>query len=384
MNTNKLRNLALSGALLMIVLFFTLLNRTFISPQNMSNLSIELAVTATLALGMLVVLLPGAIDLSVGSGVGMLGGIAAVMITAPQYLGWQTGLSAPWALLITLLIAIVIWGVMGSLIVLQHMPAFIITLGGLLIFQGWHWRIINNQTIGVAPGGTENVYSLLTTFYFPEHLSYAIFAAIALCLIVGTIKARKARMAHGLPVQDGESMFLHVFIGIQGMLLLVVVMNLYKGLPLSLVILCLVAYLIYVITQHTPFGRHLYAIGGNEEAARLSGIPVARTIITAYILMGAVVALTGFMQTAYSGYSTTTTGKLMELDAIAACVIGGTSLKGGRGNVLGVLFGALIMATLLNGMTLLAFEPDVKMATRGFVLVLAVWMDVALSRKLGK
>ena len=124
----------------------------------------------------------------------------------------------------------------------------------------------------------------------------------------------------------------------------------------------------------------MYAIGGNEEAAGLSGIAVNRVLIGAYLLMGVTVALTGFMTTAYSGASTTTVGDLMELDAIAACVIGGTALKGGRGSVWGVIFGALLMTALLNGMTLLAVSPEIKVIARGAVLTLAVWMDVRLSK----
>ena len=143
----------------------------------------------------------------------------------------------------------------------------------------------------------------------------------------------------------------------------------------------MIALLVYVVTQHTPFGRYLYAIGDNEEAAALSGIPIQKVVIGAYALLGGVVALTGFMQTAYAGASTTTVGDLMELDAIAACVIGGTSLKGGRGTVMGVLFGALIMTSLLNGMTLLAVAPEMKYMARGVVLILAVWMDVAVAKK---
>jgi D-xylose transport system permease protein len=131
--------------------------------------------------------------------------------------------------------------------------------------------------------------------------------------------------------------------------------------------------------MHTPFGRYLYAIGGNEEAALVSGVPVRTTIIGAYALMGVIVAVTGFMQTAYSGASTSTVGSLMELDAVAACVIGGTSLRGGRGTVLGVLFGALIMASLLNGMTLMAVSPEVKYIARGTVLALAVWLDLRMT-----
>jgi D-xylose transport system permease protein len=142
-----------------------------------------------------------------------------------------------------------------------------------------------------------------------------------------------------------------------------------------------VTLVVFVITRHTVLGRYLYAIGGNEEAATVSGIPVARVVVAAFGIMGGIVAITGFMQTAYAGASTTTVGELMELDAIAACVIGGVSLKGGRGSVLGVLFGALLMACLLNGMTLMAVSPEFKFIARGTVLALAVWMDVRLGRR---
>ena len=150
--------------------------------------------------------------------------------------------------------------------------------------------------------------------------------------------------------------------------------------PLAAVILGLVAWSVAVFLQQTPFGRHLYAIGGNEEAATvLRASNVDRDGHRGLRAHGSGTAVTGFMQTAYAGASTTTVGDLMELDAIAACVIGGTSLKGGRGTVWGVLFGALIMATLLNGMTLLAVSPEMKYIARGTVLALAVWMDVRLA-----
>jgi D-xylose transport system permease protein len=164
-------------------------------------------------------------------------------------------------------------------------------------------------------------------------------------------------------------------------MLLVLLMNQFNGLPLPMLVLGVVATLVFVLTRHTPWGRHLYAIGGNREAALLSGIRVERTIVIAFALCGTVVALTGFLQTAYGGGSTTTTGTLMELDAIAACVIGGVSLTGGTGKVTGVLFGALLMAVVLNGMTLLAVTPELKQIARGLVLALAVWMDVAFSRR---
>ena len=150
--------------------------------------------------------------------------------------------------------------------------------------------------------------------------------------------------------------------------------------PASVLVMLAVYVVAHAALGWTVFGRNVYAIGGNEEAAVVSGVPVRNTIIGAYALMGGIVALTGFMQTAYSGASTSTVGSLMELDAVAACVIGGTSLRGGRGTVLGVLFGALIMASLLNGMTLMAVSPEAKYIARGSVLALAVWLDLRLGK----
>ncbi len=161
----------------------------------------------------------------------------------------------------------------------------------------------------------------------------------------------------------------------------VLVLNQYRGLPLSLLVLGATAFVIHVISQHFRFGRYLYAIGGKRKRRRsVSGVPTGKVVVLAFAVMGVIVAISGFLQTAFAGASTTTTGALMELDAIAACVIGGTSLKGGRGTVVGVLFGALIMCVLLNGMTLLALSPEMKFIARGVVLALAVWMDVRLSR----
>lgn len=372
-NGISIRNFSLLIALVLIWALFAIMSDTFLGARNLSQLSIELAVTATLALGMLVVLLPGLIDLSVGSGVGLIGGIGSVLV-------FQHQLPAPVAMLIGLLVAIAIWSLMGTLIVRQHVPSFIITLGGLLVFKGLFWLVIQNSTVPVTTGNTVNLYAALTTYYLPPMAGYALGAAIFIAVVISAFRKRRQRLAHNFAVDDNELMFLKLFVTFQGILLFLITMNQFRGVPLSAVILGVVAFLVHIITQHTPFGRHLYAIGGNEEAAVLSGIPIQKTIIGAFAIMGVIVALTGFMQTAYAGASTTTVGDLMELDAIAACVIGGTSLKGGRGKVLGVLFGALIMASLLNGMTLLAVSPELKYVARGTVLVLAVWMDVRLSR----
>jgi D-xylose transport system permease protein len=374
----SLRDFSLALALVAVCGFFALQvpGGSFLSARNLSLLMIDFSITATLAVGMLLVLLPGHIDLSAGSGVGLIGGIAAVLVTNQHW-------PAPVALLAALLAALLLWRAMGALIVRQRIPAFIITLGGLLVFKGLFWLVINNHTVPVVTGGQRNFYSLLTTYYLPPAAGYALAALVVGALVFGRLKARAARRSYGFETDDAELTFLHLFLAAQVLFLFVLVTNQFRGVPLPALILGAVALAVWVLTQHTPFGRYLYAIGGNEEAAVISGIPVERVTIGAFTLMGAIVALTGFMQTAYGGSSTTTVGDLMELDAVAACVIGGVSLRGGRGSVLGVLAGALIMACLLNGMSLLAVEPEKKFIARGAVLILAVWMDVRLSRRVG-
>jgi D-xylose transport system permease protein len=359
-------------ALLAICAFFALRSPVFLSPRNMSILAIDMSITAVLALGMFLIILPGHIDLSAGSGVGLIGGVAAVLVFEHD---WPAAL----ALLAATVIAMIVWWGMGAVIVKEKVPAFIITLGGLLIFRGLHWLVIHNATIPVSRGGEPNLYSILTTYYLP-HMAGLVLAGLVVAGMAAAAWSgfRRARSA-GVEV-DGELVFMRTFVGAQLVTLFVLVCNAYRGVPLPAIILGVVAFATYFLTRHTPFGRYLYAIGGNEEAARISGVPVERVAVGAFIIMGVVVAITGFLQTAYSGASTTTVGTLMELDAVAACVIGGTSLKGGRGTVGGVLLGALIMAALLNGMTLLAVSPEIKYIARGSVLALAVWADVRLSR----
>jgi D-xylose transport system permease protein len=367
------REFSMLLALAAIWAFFAWREPVFMSERNLSLLSIELAVTATLALGMLLVLLPGQIDLSAGSGVGLTGALAAVLVFAH-------GVPAPLALAIALAAGVAVWAGMGALVAIERVPAFIITLGGLLVFRGLHWLTIENRTVPIVEGGGTNLYSLLTSYYLPVPAGYVLGALVVAAVIATSLRARRRRQRLGFEVDAAESAFLKLIVLAQAVFLVILIANGFRGVPLALVILGAVAVLVHLITMHTPFGRYLYAIGGKEEAAAVSGVPVRATVIGAYALMGAIVALTGFMQTAYSGASTTTVGSLMELDAVAACVIGGTSLRGGRGKVLGVLFGALIMASLLNGMTLMAVSPEIKYIARGTVLALAVWLDLRLSQ----
>lgn len=346
----------------------------FLTSRNLSQLFIEYAITATLAVGMLLVILPGHIDLSAGSGVGLTGGIAAVLITHQQW-------PAPAAMAAGLAVALGLWAFMGTLVVREGIPAFIVTLGGLQAFKGLFWTVIENKTIPVAQGGTSNALSLLTTTYLPQWLGWTVAGLIVAGVGWTGWKARSERSAAGLLVETKELWYLRTFVTAQVLGLLVLICNRYQGVPVPLVILGAMALGVHFLVKHTPFGRALVAIGGNPEAALLSGIRVKRVTLYAFVLMGASVALTGMLQTAYAGYSTTDVGNLLELDAVAACVIGGVSLRGGRGGVGGVLIGALLMAVLGKGMSLLGTGPEAKYMVRGAVLVTAVWLDLKLGAK---
>ena len=374
MNTKlSIRDFSMVIALTAIWGFFSFMDPTFLTSRNLSNLAVELSITAVLSLGMLLIIVPGHIDLSIGSGVGLFGGVAAVLIHNHHW-------PAPMAMLLAAVIAVIVWLLMGAKIVSQKIPAFIITLAGLLAFKGLHWKVIDNTTVPVTVGDTSNAMSMLTTWCLPPMWGYVLATLGVAAIAVLAIRGRKRRAEFGFELEPLDAALAKLFIGGQLLFLFVIVCNQFRGVPLSAIILAVAAVAVWVLTQHTRFGRYLYAIGGNEEAAVISGIPVRRVVIAAFGIMGLIVALGGFMQTAYPGSSTTTVGQLLELDAIAACVIGGTSLRGGRGTVAGVLFGSLIMASLTNGMFLLSVAPETTYITRGVVLALAVWMDVKLAK----
>ena len=382
------RTLFMLGALLVVSSFFAsygvLTGRElgFLSARNLSLLSIELASSGVLALGMLLVIVPGHVDLAAGSAVGLTGGIAAMLVIDPAglvrnllavQLPHAQGLSAALAMSLALLVSVGIYALMGMLVAYQKMPAFMVTLGGLLAFKGLHWQVIANATVPVSPGGSSNALSRLTTAYVPMSLAWGLSGALFVVLVaLSSPRTQRTRTAR-------EQWLLSWLVTGQLLALVLLGAARYRGVPLAALLLVLVALAVYVLTEKTRLGRYLYAIGGNEQAARLAGIEVERTVVTAFACMGAITALSGLLQTSYAGSSTTTIGQLMELDAVAACVIGGASLKGGRGTAFGVLFGALIMAVLLNGMTLMAVAPEHKLIARGFILGLAVWIDLRLA-----
>ncbi len=426
----SLRDLSLLIALLFIAAYFSYALRDpaqaiffegnpFLSARTLSQLVVEVSITATLAVGMLLVILPGHIDLAAGSGVGLIGGLATVLINGT---GWVTqSLKAlhdfiaatfghdaaawcpppPWpdpvAMAFAFVVAAIFWGLMGMLIVRQRIQAFIVTLGGMLLFKGLFWDVIGNRTIAVSGPSQGKTWTLLAggdsytipqdwmrrlaTDYVEPKLGILVAAAIVALMLIVRLRAWARRKRLAMEGDDFELTFLKWMIAAQLIFIGVLVANQHKGVPIPAVVFGAVAFLVHTLTRHTRFGRHLYAIGGNEEAALISGIRVQSVTIWAFILMGGIVAITGFMQTAYTGSTTTDIGNLMELDAIAACAIGGVALKGGRGTVMNVILGALIMATLAKGMSLMGTDPAVKHMVRGGVLVLAVWLNTRMNRR---
>jgi D-xylose transport system permease protein len=387
-----LRSLALFLALALLWAFFTLGSGfAFLDPGNLRNLSIELSCTAILALGMLLIMVVGHIDLAVGSGVGLTAAIVAVLISGAE-LPWSRledpsrypQLDAAVAMLISLGAIVALWTAMGWVIARERIPAFIITLAGLLVFKGAFWLVINSRTISVRAGG-DNVLSVLTSASLPHVAGWVLAGVIVAMLGYGVWRSRRSRAALGLPVGDGETSFLGLLCTAQFLALVLLNLNVsspqMRGVPIALLLLGAAAAATWVLTQHTRLGRHLYACGSNEAAAALSGVPIRRVTVSAFALCGLAVAVTGWMQAAYIGNATTTVGDLMELDAIAACVIGGVSVKGGRGTVIGVLSGALLITTLINGLTVMGVSPELKFIARGSILALAVWMDVRLNQR---
>src|SRR5688572_24213968 len=190
-----LRDFSLLIALVLIALYFFMKDPRFLSARNLSQLGIELSATAVLSLGMLLIILPGHIDLSVGSGLGLMGGIAAVLVV-------QQAFPAPLAMLLTTLLSVLLYAAMGTLIVRERMPAFIITLGGLLVFKGVHWLVISSETVPVVRGGDSNLYSILTTWYVPPAGGYVLAALIALLLGAAAWQDLRRRAARGLEVDS--------------------------------------------------------------------------------------------------------------------------------------------------------------------------------------
>ena len=364
--TSALRAYTMFGALIIIWLFFHWqTGGIFLSYRNLSNLMLQTSVTGILAVGMLMVIVSGNIDLSVGSVLGLAGGVAAILLT-----NWGYGL-AP-AILAAVVVGIAIGIFQGFLTAYFNIPAFIVTLGGLLAWRGAIKGISQSETIPIS----SDAFKQIGQGYIAPSVGWILAVVAIAAILFFAFRRARAEREYGLGEGNLGAEMLKSLLPIGGVVLFIFVMNSYAGVPIPVLILLVVALVGYFITNNTTFGRYLYAIGGNADAARLSGINNKANIVKVFAFLGALTGIAALIFTARVGSAAPDAGVLKELDAIAACVIGGASLVGGRGTVFGACLGALIMSSLDNGMSLLNIRDFMQELTKGAILVLAVGLDM--------
>jgi D-xylose transport system permease protein len=366
LETTALRAYTMLGALILIwLLFYWQTGGTFLSARNLSNLMLQTSVTGILAVGMLMVILAGQIDLSVGSVLGLAGGAAALALTH-----WDYGLVA--SILLAILVGVLIGLIHGTLTAYFNIPAFIVTLGGLLAWRGAIKGISRSETVPIA----DPTFKLIGQGNITANSGW-ILAVIGITLVLFLAYRRaQARKQYSAGEANYAAELLKAILPVAVIVAFIYVMNSSDGVPVPVLIFLAVALIGVFITNSTTFGRYLYAIGGNADAARLSGIDTKRNILKVYALLGVLTGIAAVIFTARQGSASPDAGTLKELEAIAACVIGGASLMGGRGTIFGACVGALIMASLDNGMSLLNIRDFVQELIKGAILVAAVGLDM--------
>ncbi|EOL8987411.1 xylose ABC transporter permease XylH [Cronobacter dublinensis] len=359
------------AAIVAIMLFFTLMTEgAYLSARNISNLLRQTAITGILAVGMVFVIISAEIDLSVGSMMGLLGGAAAIF---DVWLGWPL----PLTIVVTLLLGLLLGAWNGWWVAYRKVPSFIVTLAGMLAFRGVLIGITNGTT--VSP--TSPAMSQIGQSYLPGSVGFGIGALGLALFIFWQWRGRMRRQALGLTSTASTAVA-----GKQALTAVIVLgaiwlLNDYRGVPTPVLILTFLLLAGMFMALHTAFGRRIYAIGGNIDAARLSGINVERTKLAVFAINGLMVAIAGLILSSRLGAGSPSAGNIAELDAIAACVIGGTSLAGGVGSVAGAVMGAFIMASLDNGMSMMDVPTFWQYIVKGAILLLAVWMDSATRRR---
>lgn len=369
----NLRTYAMVIALISIWIIFTFITEgIFLTTRNLSILSRQATVTAILAIGMVLVIISANIDLSVGFGSGLLGAITAIL-----HVWWDLPIAL--TLISVISIGILIGVLHGFLIAYQRIPAFIVTLGGFLLYRGLMLAFTKGETILLPDNwlksiGTAHLHPTIGWVILIIGIGLSVYVA---CRQLISSQSSKTFKEHLHTIIKLLSKLLST---LGCMIVFVMVMNSYRGIPLPVCILLCLAFFFHFIVNHTRFGRYVYAIGGNAEASYLSGINVRVNTMKVFALMGALMAIAGVVMTARLGSAGPGAGRLLELDAIAACVIGGASLMGGRGTIFGAILGAFVMASLSNGMIMANMGPAWQDIIKGVVLVAAVGFDMA-SRK---
>jgi len=397
--SKNLRSNILIMALLAIWLGFGLASPSYWSADNIQNVLPQMAIIAIMACGMVFVIVTGGIDLSVGFGAGFVSVVAAAIlyhgvIDGPlqeHFPSLQPGTVELLTMLITVGLCMVLGLLMGAfqgyVIARLAVPPFIVTLGGMYIFKSGILLVTQGKSLFISSNDT---YKYIAQGLIPPlgSVALAVVAAAALfaTTLLGRARKRKYGMAPGSLARD------LLKAGLLSALVFgyVVVVNRtfdaeadasLRGVPFLVVILGVIAVLMSHVSTNTRFGRYAYAIGGNREAARLSGINIRRVILTIYVTMGALMGVSGIALAAYVGSGTTAAGGGYELDVIASCILGGTSTLGGEGTVFGAVVGALIMQSLSNGLQMMNVSSNVQYLIKGLVLILAVLADISMKKK---
>lgn len=351
--------------------FFIATDGAYLSARNISNLLRQTSITGILAIGMIFVIIAAEIDLSVGSMMGLLGGFAAI---ADVWWGWPL----PLTIITTLAIGIVFGTFTGWWVAYRKVPSFIVTLAGMLIFRG----MLVGATNGTTVSPISKDMTIIGQGYLSDTTGFILGVVAIICFFLWGTYQRKARQNLNLnvPNMGKETMKYGLFaICVLGAIYL---LNDYRGIPFPVLLLAILAVAGMFIARKTAFGRHIYAIGGNIDAARLSGIKVEKIKLMIFSMNGFMVAIAGLILSSRLGAGAPSAGQNAELDAIAACVIGGASLAGGIGSVYGVVIGALIIALLDNGMSMLDVPTFWQYIVKGTILLLAVWMDTMSKKKI--
>ena len=370
MKAINLQMFAMILALVVIGAFFSFYtDGAYLAPRNLSNLIRQVAITGILAIGMVFVIVSAEIDLSVGSMMGLLGGLVAIF---DVWWGWPL----PLTIVVTLIAGFLLGLWNGWWVAYQKVPSFIVTLAGMLAFRG----ILVGITEGTTIAPTNPDLNQIAQSYLPNIMGWGLGAILTVSIVWLTFKRRKNLTQHGLekPPISIDFTKLALFVGLS--FLVIGILNGYRGIPTPVMIMIVLVVIFTFMAAKTTFGRRVYAIGGNIEATRLSGVNVARTKLMIFALNGVLVAVAGLILTSRLGAGSPAAGEYAELDAIAACVIGGASLAGGVGTVFGAVIGALIMASLDNGMSMMDVPAFWQYIVKGMILLLAVWMD-AITKK---
>ncbi|NMB02443.1 MAG: sugar ABC transporter permease [Firmicutes bacterium] len=382
---NNLKQYMMLFALVAIVIAFQILTKgVLLKPMNVSNLIFQNAYVVILAVGMLLCILTGGnIDLSVGSVVALVGACAGTFIIT---WGWNSHLSILLCLGIGLLIGI--W--QGFWIAYMRIPAFIVTLSGMLVFRGLTLIVLNGLTLAPFPsdylaystGFVADPFAGLRLFGVRNTTSLLVGILIAVIYCVTQIMGYLGRKNKGYEVESMWILIPKMALISSAVIWLFYILASYRGIPMVLIIVGIVLLVYSYFTGHTVMGRHLYALGGNEKAARLSGVKTKRLLFLAYVNMAFLAAVAGIVFAARLNSASPQAGQSFELDAIGACFLGGASAYGGIGTVGGTLIGALFMGILNNGMSIMGISSNVQQVVKGLVLLAAVAADAISKNKL--